>query len=275
MSSSEKFSLKWNDFQENIVSSFQHLRKETEFSDVTLVCEDNHTIEAHRIILTACSPLFSTMLKRTNNYNPIIYMMGVKAKDLVAIVDFIYHGEANIYQDDLDGFLALAEKLQLKPNFTEDEDNTNETMAPTKTKIKANLQPMSNFHEYKEKTESSLQVESEKDVDLEQIDSRKYSKSYSILESNDSNYEHVPADDQKIRVYANMEDIKGQIDSIMEKATDGDYKCALCGKYTKKRQDMSRHIETHIKGIKYPCDQCGKLQRSSYNLKRHIFKFHK
>ena len=41
-------------------------------------------------------------------------MRGLKAKDLVAIVDFIYHGEADIYQEDLDGFLAIAEELQLK-----------------------------------------------------------------------------------------------------------------------------------------------------------------
>ena len=44
----------------------------------------------------------------------MIYMRGMKAKDLIAIVDFIYHGEANVYQEDLEGFLALAEELQLK-----------------------------------------------------------------------------------------------------------------------------------------------------------------
>ena len=44
----------------------------------------------------------------------MIYMKGFKAKDLSAIVDFIYLGEANIYQDDLVGFLTLAEELQLK-----------------------------------------------------------------------------------------------------------------------------------------------------------------
>ena len=44
----------------------------------------------------------------------MIYMRGLQAKDLVAMVDFIYYGEANIYQEDLDGFLALAEELQLK-----------------------------------------------------------------------------------------------------------------------------------------------------------------
>ena len=41
-------------------------------------------------------------------------MRGIKTTDLVAIVDFIYHGEANIIQEDLEGFLALAEELQLK-----------------------------------------------------------------------------------------------------------------------------------------------------------------
>jgi hypothetical protein len=112
--SSEKFCLKWNDFQENIVNSFQDLRKETEFSDVTLVCEDNHTIEAHRIILTACNPFFSTVLKSNKNFHPMIYMRGLKSKNMVAIVDFIYYGEANIYQEDLDEFLALADELQLK-----------------------------------------------------------------------------------------------------------------------------------------------------------------
>ena len=44
----------------------------------------------------------------------MIYMRGIKALELVAIVDFIYQGEANIYQEDLDGFLALADELQLK-----------------------------------------------------------------------------------------------------------------------------------------------------------------
>ena len=111
---SEKFCLKWNDFQQNIVSSYHELRKDNNFCDVTLVCEEGQQIEAHRIILTACSPFFSTVLKRNKHSHPMIYMKGLKAKDIVAILDFIYHGEVSIYQEDLDGFLALAEELQLK-----------------------------------------------------------------------------------------------------------------------------------------------------------------
>ena len=97
-----------------MVGSFKELRDETDFSDITLVCEEDQQIEAHRIILTACSPFFRTVLKKNQHSHPLIYMRGLKAQDLASIVDFIYHGEANVLQEDLDGFLALAEELQLK-----------------------------------------------------------------------------------------------------------------------------------------------------------------
>ena len=41
-------------------------------------------------------------------------MRGVNSDDLLAIVDFLYRGEANIFQESLDSFLALAEELQLR-----------------------------------------------------------------------------------------------------------------------------------------------------------------
>ena len=106
--------LKWNEFHQNITSSYQELRKGSDFSDVTLVCEENQHIEAHRIILTAFSTFFSTLLKSNTHSHPMVYMRGLKTKDMAAIIDFIYHGEVNIYQEDLPGFLALAEDLQLK-----------------------------------------------------------------------------------------------------------------------------------------------------------------
>ena len=66
------------------------------------------------MILSACSPFFKRLLKAHPNPQPLIYMRGVKTSDLVAAVDFIYRGEANIYQEQLESFLALAEELELK-----------------------------------------------------------------------------------------------------------------------------------------------------------------
>ena len=41
-------------------------------------------------------------------------MKGMKCDDLTAIVDFLYFGEANVYQENLGSFLAIAEELYLK-----------------------------------------------------------------------------------------------------------------------------------------------------------------
>ena len=40
-------------------------------------------------------------------------MRGVKSDDLLAIVDFIYRGEADVFQKNLDSFLAVGGELQL------------------------------------------------------------------------------------------------------------------------------------------------------------------
>ena len=47
----ENVYLNWQDFQQNIASSYKDLQKNCDFSDVTLVCEEDRTIEAHRIVL--------------------------------------------------------------------------------------------------------------------------------------------------------------------------------------------------------------------------------
>ena len=114
MSTSKNFCLRWNDFQENINNAFISLRNDTDFTDITLACEDGNHVEAHKVILASASPFFQNLLKRNRHHHPIIYMRGMKSEDLVAIVDFLYYGEANIYHANLDNFLNIVEELQLK-----------------------------------------------------------------------------------------------------------------------------------------------------------------
>ena len=114
MQSSEKLCLKWNDFQENLNSAFGELRKDEDFADVTLVCEDGPQIQVHKVILSSASPFFKELLKRNKHPHPLICMRGVKKEDLVAMVDFLYYGETNVNQERLDVFLGLAEELRKK-----------------------------------------------------------------------------------------------------------------------------------------------------------------
>ena len=111
---SEKLCLQWNEFHDNIKNVFAILREEYDFADVTLACEDGQQVEAHKVILASSSPFFKKLLGRNKQPHPIIFMRGVKYDDLVALVEFLYSGEANICQDSLDSFFAIAEELQLK-----------------------------------------------------------------------------------------------------------------------------------------------------------------
>ena len=112
--SSEKCSLIWEDFLENVSETFQGFRNDTDFTDVTLVCEDNIQIEAHKVVLASSSPLISKILKSRQHTHPLIYLWGVKARDLKSIVEFIYSGEVEVYKTDLNDFIQIGNKMGIK-----------------------------------------------------------------------------------------------------------------------------------------------------------------
>ena len=112
-STTDKFCLRWNDFESNISAAFKELRDDKDFFDVTLACDDDQLL-AHKVILSACSPFFKTVLRRNRHQHPLLYLKGVKYQELVAVLNFMYHGEVNVAQEELNSFLAVAEELKVK-----------------------------------------------------------------------------------------------------------------------------------------------------------------
>ena len=110
---SEKFCLRWNDFESNISVAFRELREEKDFFDVTLACDDNQ-VQAHKVILSACSPFFRSVLRRNPHQHPLLYLKGVKYQELLSVLNFMYQGEVNVAQEELNSFLAVAEDLRVK-----------------------------------------------------------------------------------------------------------------------------------------------------------------
>ena len=110
---SEKFCLRWNDFETNISNAFRELREEKDFFDVTLACDDSQ-IKAHKVILSACSPFFRNILRRNPHQHPLLYLKGVKYKELLSVLNFMYMGEVNVAQEELNSFLSVAEDLKVK-----------------------------------------------------------------------------------------------------------------------------------------------------------------
>ena len=107
------FELQWDDYEGNLVTSFKDLREEGELFDVTLACEDDQ-VNAHKVILSATSSFFKSIIKRNPHAHPLIYLKGVKLLHLAALLDFIYLGRTKVAQDDVKIFLALGEELGVK-----------------------------------------------------------------------------------------------------------------------------------------------------------------
>jgi len=109
----ENFSLRWNDFEENISAGLQDLRKSNNFFDVTLLSEGGQ-VGAHKLILSACSSFFRKILVTNPHQHPLIYLKGVSKEEIVNLLNFMYCGEVNIAQAELSSFLAAAEDLKVK-----------------------------------------------------------------------------------------------------------------------------------------------------------------
>lgn len=111
--SEQQYSLKWNDFQSSILSSFRHLRDEEDFVDVTLAC-DTRSFTAHKVVLSACSPYFRKLLKANPCEHPIVILRDVRAEDVESLLRFMYNGEVHIGHEQISDFLKTAQLLQVR-----------------------------------------------------------------------------------------------------------------------------------------------------------------
>ena len=73
---------------------------------------------------TACSPFFQSVLRQNPHQHPLIYLKGVKLSDLKSVLDFMYHGEVNVAEEELNSFLAVSKQLRVK-GLTQSNDQSN------------------------------------------------------------------------------------------------------------------------------------------------------
>ena len=262
MSLDEKLCLQWNDFKDNVTSSFGELRKDREFTDVTLACEDGQQVETHKVVLSASSPFFMNILKKNKHPHPLIYMRGVKPENLVAMVDFFYHGEANVYQENLDSFLVLAEELQVKG------------LQGNQTEKEAEVSPKPTRHESQPKSPTY----------------RSRAEHFPVHKDVFNENEPVQVESEKVLALADegtnntdMESLDQLVKSMMPLSENFDpYRgkgrariCKVCGKEGS-MTDIMNHIEVHhIAGIAIPCGLCGKVFRTRNAQIQHKSKYHR
>ena len=100
------------DFSFQAAKTLKSLFDQSDFSDVTLVSEDQQQILAHKVILASGSPFFKNIFLLNPHPKPLMYLR-MKFLDLQEIVRFIYTGQCKVAQNGLDGFLEIAKSLEI------------------------------------------------------------------------------------------------------------------------------------------------------------------
>ena len=223
------------------------MREDVDFGDITLACEDGQQVETHKVILTTSSPFFRSLLIRNKHSHPLVYMRGTKYVDLLSILDFLYYGEANVYQENRDNFMKIAEEIQLKgltegggdPHSYEESDNKCER---NERKLQLNHEVLTdNGEAYLDNKcikgyNSSSIVESDRAI---AITTQTYTVDFKEL-------------DGKIKLMI----AQGQ--TLCKDGTRKTNACTVGGKDAC-YNDINKHIEfSHIKGVSIPCNFCDK-----------------
>ena len=228
----DKFILLWNDFEFNASSSYRKLINDKHFVDVTLVCDDNRQVKAHKVVLSSSSPVLEQILIANPHKHPLIYLHKVKYSCLQSLMKYIYLGQTEVAEAELKDFMRIAEELQinglkgkLDKNIEDEHDGTIQERSEECTLIT----PLSTSL-----TESDLiSTESE----LEALDQHKYVNSEERLEA---------------------------------KNDENGLQCDQCLKFFNNLRNLQHHTTSKHLGIRYPCDNCEYKGTTKSNLKRHM-----
>ena len=106
--------LTWDDFEKCVPAKIRELQGDDNFTDVTLVTEDDRQIKAHKVIISSCSRLFRNILIKNPHKHPLIYLKAIQYEELHKLVEFIYVGQCKVEQTKLHSFLSAAKSLKMQ-----------------------------------------------------------------------------------------------------------------------------------------------------------------
>jgi len=312
MSENEHFNLRWNDFESNISRAFQTFREEEDFFDVTIACEDEQ-VQAHKVILSACSPFFKKILRKNPHQSPLLFLRGVKYAEIVSILDFMYHGEVNVAHDDLKGFLAVAEDLKVTGLTQNDLNNSGDRSPSKQSKEPPEIQDPPSV--------KKPRIQQQRDDDILEIDmpitvktepgSEIIDQTEDSAQNNTEDLSHFAITDTMFVeskeeeshdhiIIGNYEDdtqqygptqgspnisrLDGRIQNSQnpeefiyfdrDPTSKKNWRCKICGEYAHNRGNAMNHVEAKHLNVNYSCDHCTKSFRSRNSYKTHVSSYH-
>jgi len=293
MASGEKFCLRWNDFETNISTAFREIREEKDLFDCTIAVGSKQ-LQAHKLILSACSPFFREIFKQNPHQHPLLYLSRIGFDDLKACLNFMYHGEVNVAQDDLNTFLVVAEELKIKgltqnnaekdgkPDLSHPVPVPRQAPPPPPPKLESapkrpRLPPAASpvvqvaMDDDIVEVEPEVKTEPQHDMALAPMAEETYEEGYDYGEYAPESVDYEGA------MVEHGDSGKDVFGDLMEKVLDTTqfppvekFQCRACGKQFNDRSNCRRHVKSaHFQEEQVSCSLCGKFYKNKRSAQTH------
>ena len=248
----EEYDLKWKTYTDHLVGTFRDLRTDEHFADVTLVSDDQIQIPAHKVVLSACSPVFKTLLVNNPHSHPLLYLRGIKQLELKAILKFMYLGETQIFESRMHDFVSVAKDLEIKEISSGQYENEDDEAVNTNEKI----------------------LNYDKDVPF--TEDPEVEKENKIFQEPENIDEKISNHDDKDKFFSEDPEIEAEKKIIPDCALtkprqniDGRFICDECEATFASSTKVTRHKQSIHEGMRYPCGDCDYQATDYSNLIKH------
>ena len=220
------YSVSSNNREYDIQDSLREMLYEKATSDVTIVCDDEAQLSAHKLILSSHSPLMASSLSG-HSFQPqtMVHLPHVSHQVVQAILQVMYVGETKISGSRYQELFEVAKELQIDSFLyvTREED-------------------IKNFTFVDESTASAI-------MDDELLDSK----------------ETQQQQQQQQMIISKQPSFKNSHQAFIKQQKKANqlakhkavlYSCTKCDYKATQRASVKNHEDSKHNGIKYPCDKC-------------------
>ena len=308
----EKYKLEWQTFQNHSVNLNRNLFNDTAFSDVTLITDELVQTPAHKVILSAASTVFKELCAvGSKSVQQILYLRGIKQEELDAMLQFIYLGEATVYEDRLKEFSRVVRDFNITklnefqylqdqvtptkkkdtPQEEKDDSKKKDQVTPLKKKDQSQIEK--DNPKKKEENKETNKIKSKSNV-REENTVKKVTKKAKVEEepakenivTNDDSViedpflclecELVFNDKAAFDHHYQATHVKTQIQDPKQKTrkrVKKNLSCLFCPDKFEIREELLSHLKSHDLPY-YPCQICDFVTNKLFKLKNHIKKIH-
>jgi len=249
-------SISWDSYHTAASNTVRNLYSDQDFTDVTIACEGEKQVQAHKVILSASSSFLHSILVENPNEHPLLCLTGVRFDLLQRLVEFIYLGEIKIPEDEVTSFLDLGRELEVSGIIEQNQPVSTERFLETKAEEPED--PLiDNFPQlsYDVNAVEEFLIEDIKEESIDNFEVPKVLKKEKLFQCNKCEFTSVH--------YASVRKHK------ISKHDGVKYHCDKCVKSFSDSSTLLRHKKSIHDGVVYRCELCLKTFSDGSALTRH------